>query len=84
MAPIIAGLEAYHHAHGRYPDSLTTLAPAFVPLATVEPLIATRPDPVEYHLGSVGYVLTFKYYRPGENECSYASEAAEWTCRGRF
>jgi hypothetical protein len=79
---ILRALEAYRTQLGAYPDSLKQLTPDFLPLSA----LAGPQDglPFEFRRLERGFVLSFKYGRPGMNECLYPSSAKSWTCSGYF
>lgn len=79
--PVIAALDKYRQAEGRYPGDLQALVPAYM-----DP-VPTGPDlpRLDYRLTSEGasYELTFRYVGPGMNVCNY-TPGPGWNCYGYY
>ena len=80
--PVVAALEEYHAARGRYPDSLAMLVPDYLPASVVQKAEGARDArSLRYHRSGGGYELRFRYTSPLPSECVYLSEAKTWNCR---
>jgi len=79
---VLQALEEYRARFGVYPDSLRQLAPTFLADSALAGPQAGYP--FELRLVPDGFVLGFRYVRPGMNECRYPSSTKTWTCSGYF
>src|SRR5712691_11118039 len=77
-APVLAALEAYHAQHHNYPDSLAQLIAANLAQSTL--LTAA----VEYRHTGDDFQLSFRYFGPGVNDCTYLGSERQWSCSGHF
>ena len=75
--PIITALAAYHRAGNEYPSRLSVLAPRYLDSGTIDSAFSYRSD-------SGDYELSFRYYGPGSNRCTYRGSAGKWSCSGLF
>jgi hypothetical protein len=82
--PAIDALQNYHENLRHYPASLSALTPHYLSTSALAELRSGADDPIRYKADSVGYELTFHYYGPGSNSCTYRSTASAWQCRGLF
>ena len=82
IAPVIAGIERFRAERGQYPASLEVLADGYVSAGAIPP--ARTAYPVRYERDSAGYVLSFRYAKPGMNVCEYRPTMARWYCFGYF
>ncbi len=76
-APVLTALAAYHAEHHNYPDSLVQLMPG---LARSTLLAAA----VEYRHAGDDFELSFRYFGPGVNDCTYRGSERKWSCSGHF
>lgn len=96
-APIIAALEQFHKAHGKYPVELRELVPTYLsseqlvlpsPLGggvtRIRPTATYDPHAFSYDQNDEGYTLSFSYEGPGINRCFYDSESRKWSSFGHY
>ena len=84
LQPAIEALEHYRREIGRYPDSLAALVPRFLPATQLSAIPTTPQRPLEYKIEGDLYELTFRYYGPGSNRCTYRPDTVGWQCSGLF
>ena len=77
--PVIEALEAYHQAHGSYPETLARLVPEQLSALPGE----VNGYPIGYQAQNNSYILDFSYTGPGMNHCTYTPET-KWKCYGYY
>jgi hypothetical protein len=77
---ILDALMEYYSDHGDYPDSLASLVPDYLDQIPTDPTIYR----FEYHHGVGTFSLSFYYYGPGANTCTFILESHKWECSGYF
>lgn len=84
MQPRIDALAAYHRDVGVYPDSLQQLVPRYLSDSVVTAMPEGARRRIRYFVDSTrSYVLSFEYYGPRVNLCTYRSGDREWRCGER-
>lgn len=78
-ASLISALEVYKKNNDQYPESLEELKPKYI-----EHILIGEGDKFSYAISDGKYELSFTYYGPGANICSYTSEVSKWSCSGYF
>jgi hypothetical protein len=84
LQPAIIALERYRSETGRYSYSLASLVPLYLPDSQLSAIPATADRPPEYRIDGASYELTFRYFGPGSNWCSYRPNNPGWRCSGLF
>lgn len=83
-APVIRALDDYQRASGRYPASLESLVPAYLPsVALHAPESSLLGYPFSYRADSSTYELSASFAGPGMNTCRYRPRST-WRCGGYF
>ena len=77
--PIINALRLYKENHGKYPESMEQLQPQYI--GSIQ---KGGDDRFTYSSNDGEYELSFTYFGPGANVCSYSSKISKWDCSGYF
>jgi hypothetical protein len=80
--PILGSLEKFRASNGTYPDSLSSLVPAFLDANALSTARMATNGHLSYQRDGAGFTLRFDYHGPGMNHCSYASRTPHWVCGG--
>jgi hypothetical protein len=84
-APVIEALTQFRKDSAYYPDSLSHLAPRYLPAAALEPPQGwTAQNWPRYQSKGTSFVLSFWYSGPGSNTCYYSSQASVWQCHSSY
>ncbi|WP_145927219.1 hypothetical protein [Jeongeupia sp. USM3] len=79
---LIQALEKFHADNGSYPTDLEALIPRY--LAKLPDISSEKHNTsLKYFSKGKVYELSFKYYRPGINSCTYTFPQG-WGCMGYF
>lgn len=82
---IISALSKYHKAHQSYPKSLAELTPEFLNKEQLSPPLSPKQKfPFRYRNLKKDYTLSFRYYGPGMNICTYSSKNKKWQSQGYY
>ena len=79
LNPIMVALETYKTDHAKYPKNLNLLVNEHINMIPSDKVIDLK-----YLLKESEYELTFTYYGPGMNICTYSSKSKSWGCYGLF
>lgn len=82
---IILALSKYNNTHQSYPKSLSDLVPEFLTKEQLKPpLFPKQKFPFRYRIIKKEYTLSFRYYGPGMNICTYSSKSKKWQSHGYY
>jgi hypothetical protein len=84
MRPAIDALDRYHRDWKGYPDSLAALVPRYMDSVHLSQLQSATGDLLVYRHAGSDYEMTFHYYEPGSNSCTFRASDRTWRCRGLF